>query len=524
MRFFQACVLVLFVLIPQTVHAEWLEASSNHFVVYGNTSESNLRKFSDQLERYDAAMGKITSTSNPPPSPSNRVTVYLVDNEEAVRKLIGGGKAARFVGGFYIPRAGGSLAVIPRVQSGGGNDGGMGWSMIVLLHEYAHHFLISNSAFPYPRWMGEGAAEFFASANFEKDGSVGLGRPAVHRANELALAADVTATDLLDPEHYEKRRGKSTAYDAYYGKSWLLYHYLTFSAERKGQLSAYSRALLSGKSMVEAGHAAFGDFAQLEKELDSYLRKPRMSYLKLAGTALDPGTVTIRVLREGEAAIMPVRIRSKVGVNKETAPGVLADARAVAAKYPEDPAVLAALAEAEYDAGNDAEAIVAADGAIGRDPGQVNAYLQKGYALFRIAGKGEGDAVAAWRAARAPFLALNAIENDHPLPLLYFYLSYRRQGREPTENAVMGLERASELSPFDLGLRMTVAMQELHDGRTEAARFFLVPVAYNPHGGPLAGAARKVLDRIASDPAWRGDGTVIDPATKDDEEGGEEGG
>ncbi len=36
----------------------------------------------------------------------------------------------------------------------------------------------------------------------------------------------------------------------FYGKSWLLYHYLTFEPTRKGQLLTYQRKLIEGMSLV----------------------------------------------------------------------------------------------------------------------------------------------------------------------------------------------------------------------------------------------------------------------------------
>ena len=503
MRVFLA--FLLWLLTPGLAHAAWHEVSSDHFVVYADSSEANLRRFSEQLERYHSAMAYLTQLNDAVPSPSNRVTIYVVGSEGEVRKLMGGKN--RNVAGFYRPRAGGSLAVIPSVSSKNSGDL-VNFSMAILLHEYAHHFLITNSSFAVPRWAAEGAAEFFAAASFGADGSVRLGRPSDHRAAELAFAKDVTATDLLDPELYEKRRGKGQPYDAFYGKAWLLYHYLSFEPARKGQLRAYYDALSKGQPLREAGAAVFGDFKQLEKELDAYAQRPKLFAYTLKPALLSTGKITLRPLRPGEVAILPVRQRSRVGVSKETAPAVLKDARAVAAKFGSDPAVQAALAEAEFDAGNDREAIAAADAAILIDPGQANAYIQKGYALLRRAAD-SGDAKA-FQAARAPFLALNKLENDHPLPLLYFYLTYARQGQKPPANAVLGLERASQLAPFDFGLRMTVAMQQVRDGLHDAALANLTPVALNPHGGGLAEFARKTIERIKSEPAWRGQGSNAD--------------
>ena len=486
---------------PGAAHAKWLKASSEHFVVYADDSEKDIRRFSTQLERYHSAMELVTQAKLPPPSPSSRVTIYVVSGKREVRELYGEG--SKYIGGFYVPRAGGSLAIVPRVRTGGRT---VDFSMITLLHEYAHHFMTSASAFALPRWLSEGSAEFFSSASFDKDGGIAIGRPAQHRAGELYYAADVNAEQLLDADLYEKTKGKN--YDAFYGKSWLLYHYLAFNEERQGQMRQYVLLLTQGKAPREAALEAFGDFDQLEKELDKYLGKRRMFMLKLEPSMTHVGPIEVRELSKGAAAMMPVRVRSRRGVDEEQASQLVGEARAIAAEYPNDPFVLSALAETEFDAGNDQEAIAAADAALAIDPGQVNAYVQKGYALFRMAEDAD-DQAAAYALARKPFVALNHLENDHPLPLVYYYQSYVEQGAKPTPLAVKGLEWASQLAPFDLGLRMMVATQELRDGKPEFARINLTPIAYNPHGGAFASVAQAMLERIDADPDWDGSDVYV---------------
>ena len=186
--------------------------------------------------------------------------------------------------------------------------------------------------------------------------------------------------------------------------------------------------------------------------------------------------------------------------------------------------MLAALAEAEHDAGNDDEAIVAADAALAIDPGQVNAYVQKGYALFRKAEKATDAKV--FREARAPFIALNKIENDHPLPLLYYYLAQRQIG-PPTEMSISALERAVELAPFDMGLRFMLVMQQIRDKRYDAAANTVTPLAYNPHGGAGTARMRKLLDRLKAREGL--DPLALDALMKDEndatggtEQGGDE--
>src|SRR5690606_15998698 len=77
------------VLAPASAQAEWLEASSAHFVVYADDSERDVRRFSEQLERFHAAMEIVTGLEGEPPSPSNRVTVFMVRNQRQVERLAG---------------------------------------------------------------------------------------------------------------------------------------------------------------------------------------------------------------------------------------------------------------------------------------------------------------------------------------------------------------------------------------------------------------------------------------------------
>ena len=178
---------------------DWHEASSDHFVIYAEEDEREIRKYSDRLERYHSAMSAVLPSKKITPSPSNRVTVYVVSSDRIVRKLYGSGTDSRYVKGFYSPRAGGSLAIIPPIDVSGAKASE---SELILMHEYAHHFMAVNSDYLVPRWYGEGFAEFFATAKFEKDGAVGLGLPAEHRAYELFEARDVSIQQLLDSKLY----------------------------------------------------------------------------------------------------------------------------------------------------------------------------------------------------------------------------------------------------------------------------------------------------------------------------------
>ena len=196
--------------------------------------------------------------------------------------------------------------------------------------------------------------------------------------------------------------------------------------------------------------------------------------------------------------MMDVRMRSRRGVNPAGALELVVKARKIADRYPDDPSVQSALAEAEFIAGNDAAAIIASNLALAKDDKDVNAYVQKGYALFRQAREAK-DQATAYKKAIAPFLALNKIENDHPLPLMYNHIRFVAQKKAPSRNAIEGLERALELAPFDRGLRFRVALQQIKERRYDWAERNLSALAFDPHGGKLSRASQEVLKRLRGD-------------------------
>lgn len=472
-RIIGAVLCIFFVVVPGAARAEWHEASSDHFLVIADQSEKDVREFTERLERFHAAMLFVLGRDNQKPSPSNRVTIYVVRSTGQVQKLAG--DKSGFLQGFYQARAGGSVAFTARVESEGG---AITQSEQVLFHEYAHHVMYGVSEWATPRWLSEGFAEFFSTARFEKKGGVGIGLPALHRAGELLYAKDVPIEALLDGEAYQKRKTK--AYDEFYGRSWLLYHYLQLSGKRPRQLIKYQTALANGASEIDAARTVFGDLRQLDKELNAYLKQPRMSYLPIPGDKLTTGAITVRKMREAEGAIMPVVLESKRGVNDAMAKALLPRAQVVAAKYPNDAAVLAALAEAEHDAGNFAAALGAADKALQASPALVNAHVQKIFALSRIADDAK-DPDAAWKQVRKAVTALNKVENDHPIPLIYYYRSMQSSGKDITEVAAHGLERALQLAPYDQSVRWQAVQQMVNEKSYPIAYRTLMPLANDPH-------------------------------------------
>lgn len=476
-------------LLAQPASAAWLEASSDHFIIYSDTKPDQLRQFATRLERYNSALrylfmpkAKVDEGRR-----SNRLRIYVLPNVAAVQTLCGG---CPNVMGFYVPRAGGSVVYTPR-RSGMGSRYDLD-AETVLFHEYAHHFMYANFTAAYPAWYSEGFAEFNSTARFEQNGGLGMGAPAMHRAYEL-VTVDVPIETLLQAGADTK--SAATA-QAVYSRGWLLTHYLTFNKARHGQLDAYVSALNSGTPSLAAAKAAFGDLAQLQKELDRYEASRRMTYAVLPAASTPASPVAIRELSAGAAAMMPIHMRSTRGVDREEALKILPEARRVGAAYPDDAVAQAQLAEAELDAGYVAEADAAADRALRADPASVQALIYKGMIQLERARETKDDDPAAFRTARSWFLKANKVDPNLAQPLYLFYDSFLVSGVKPTANAVLGLHRAFQLAPEDRNIRMRVAFQALNDKDGKLARRALAPIAFDPHGRGGSARAAEIVKLI----------------------------
>lgn len=475
-----------------TAHAEWQEASTPHFVVYSDDSAENVRAFATKLERFDKALRVLRNVPEPPVPKAARVTVYVLDSIGEVQELSRGSK---YVAGFYRPRASGSMAFTPRWGDGRTDTID---AQTILLHEYTHHFMFTtwpNAVFP--EWFVEGYAELHSTALFPKDGSVVIGAAAQHRARAL-LDGDPLPVEQLLVAHANALPDRERR--VFYGRSWLLAHFLAFDTARSGQFARYIDAINAGQSPQQAA-TAFGDLKVLQRELDGYLRRRQIDAVTIAAAGLSIGPVTIRTLGAGEAATMAARIQTKRGVDRETAPGVQALARKGAAPFANDPAAQIELAEAELDMRDLPAAEAAADRAIAADANAIDAWVAKARVRMAVARSAKDTRPETWRDIRRLITTANRIDPDATQPLILFYASYDAGGQAPTPSAMAGLDRAFQLAPQDPGLRMMAVRRYLRVGKAAEARALLQPLAYNPHGGTRAQRASALIETIDRDGA-----------------------
>ena len=484
---------VTFIATP--AQAEWWEARTDHFIVYSEDTQAATRQFAEELERFDMSLRSLQNMKfDRAQSDSRRLTVCRSGDTDDIGRLA----KSQGVAGFYIPQIAGSVAFTPAKA-----ESSFGGSITsrrrdkrtdldpksVLLHEYTHHFMFQHFSAAYPSWYREGFAETAATLEFRPDGSFHVGNPPQYRSdmlfnNMVTLSAEQLLTNSDRPDIIDVLNQ--------YSMGWLLNHYLSFEPSRRGQLTNYLRLVNSGSTSAAAARQAFGDLRKLDADLLRYKNSRRLGGADVKIANYTPPQVSLRKLTADEEAIMGVKLRSKSGVTRKMAGGVAADARAVAAKYPQSYAIQLALAEAEFDDRQFDRAEAAADRAMALRPDAVDPIIYKSLVLLER-GKDDKKHLAAARSWAAK--AYEA-DSDHAAPLLLNYLTYFYEGGAIPESALIGLERAFEFAPYSSDVRVVLTRQLLAEGKGKLARTVLMPLAVSPHEAKAFKKFREVVDLI----------------------------
>jgi len=471
-------------MLPMAAQAQWKRATSDNFIVYSNGSEKTLRQFTAKVETFDSLL-RMVSGVKAPPAPK-RLEIYLLRDANSVARLLG--KGGRNIAGFYTPRLAGAIAVVPRAENGGKYDLD---GETVLFHEYAHHFMMQYFPSAYPPWYVEGFAEFYSTAEVDDEGAASIGKLAFHRAYGLLVSTPFPLARLLSDNPKAKDIEEA---EAYYGRSWLLAHMLTFSDKRKGQLVAYLNAFAAGVPAEKAAKDAFGPLPALEKELNAYV-KSRMPYRTYSGLDTKAAKIVVDTLDPALDALFVDRLNLLTNVTKDEQPRFLSSVRKTAARFPDNPYALDMLVEADLLEGKAEEASRLNDRLIALKPDYGPALLRKAEAMADKANEAD-DRDAHWKAVRALIVKANRLNNDDTTALFRYYQSFLREGTEPSKAAVNGLIRTYELAPQLGTIRLTLAQQLIRDKQPKAARAVLIPVAFSPHNGDAGIAARKLIEEI----------------------------
>ncbi|MCB2066699.1 MAG: hypothetical protein KDE15_08685 [Erythrobacter sp.] len=483
--------LVTLSLAPAAHATDWYRAESQHFIVYSEDTENETREFAQDLERLDEVLRFMNGVGADDGSlpPSAKVTVYRF-GETADMSALAAGNRNSGIGGFFIPRAHGSVAFVPRRrdrQRGRSASERIDEDMMldpkaILFHEYVHYFMFQHRDAPYPLWYSEGFAELFSNLEFGDDYFV-IGQVPPWRSASLATIS-IDLPDTFDPP----ARGTRETVGRTYAHGWLIASHLNLNPARRGQMGAYMQAISQGATVMQAAEQAFGDLEVLRRELEEF-RRGRSRILRVPYSVQADPPVEMHRLTEDEVARMDMMIRSERGVDEAEAQRLVPQARRLVEQYPQSEAVLLAATEAEFDARNYAEAESLAQRAMTLDPESTMAAIY--YAEVPLRQSFEDPSRLA--VARSRFAAANRMENDHAFPLYGYYLTYLLDdGQEIPETARQALEDAFAYAPFDQDVRRALVHLLLLEDRAPEAR--VVGASYMLGNGPFACLLRHEFD------------------------------
>jgi len=474
--------------------AEWRVYEARHFQVYSESGEAKATELAARLERYDKLLRMATGIADDNPA---KVRVFEVASTDDIEKALGVSDTG--IAGFYTSNTFGPFLVTPRQT---GSEGGRYFTpMLVLQHEYAHHFMLQYFPATYPAWYIEGFAELIGSSNMEKDGRIMYGAPAKQRGNDL-VTNWVPLQDLFGKDELK-------TFDVY-GQGWALTQYLTLDSARAKQLRTYLTGLNAGKSNKEAATAAFGDLAKFNQEVRSYVSRGSWTVRPVTPEIATPVVTGSRALTPAETALLPEMIafrdssldvikspverERRVKQRRALFEKVKFDADANA----QDPFALAFLAEAAAVSGQEAVVDSATQRLLAIDPNNVRGLVRRSLFLASQAGKLDGAARTAKAAeARALAVKANRANPDDALPLFAFYQSYHLAGETPTANAISGLEGAVATLPDNDELRLLLVDEYARAKRFREAMLVLAPLANSPHDSPQRTSARERMKQLA---------------------------
>ena len=476
---FLAAALLWIAAAPPT-QAAWLRAESQNFIVFSESSEGRLRQQVEILEDYDALLRRLTATDAP--NSPNKLRVYIVRSTDELRQVR---DVPAGIGGFY---SSGSEGIAAFVNANAGGD--LVGANEVLFHEYAHHFMMQYHGTAYPPWYVEGFAEFMSTARFTER-HVEFGQPSPGRALSLAQRhAWLPMEEILFARTRTDREGQAR----FYAQSWLLTHYLLSDPARVAQFRAYLAALGRSEDPRAAFQASFAVTpAQMQRQLTDYAFG-RITYRRMdrASIARAPQVGIVRLPASAEDLLL---LQAAMHIGSRDGPALIERIRRAAARH-DDPFARRVLAQAEALYGDGAVADRLLEALLAASPNDAELLYLRGMRHIVAAREAEAEERSEhFRAARTWLSRAHRIDANHFQTLYRYAQSFSDEPDFVSENNVNILLLAQSLAPQVAEIRMTAASMLLAMRDFELAETLLRPLTGTAHEGPLAAAARTMIEQ-----------------------------
>jgi tetratricopeptide (TPR) repeat protein len=414
----------------------WVRMQSANFDVYSTASEKSARETLQLFERvrnfFEQASGRAAQRSAPV-----RIIAF------ASKKEYEPYRPNDFAAAYYREIAGRDYVVMSSTSAE---------TFPVAVHEYVH-LVARHARLDFPPWLNEGLADLYSTLRplGEKVivGELIPGRYLALQHEKWVPLSTILAADRDSPFYNEKNKAGSL-----YNEGWALTHMLTLSPNYAPKNTQVLQSIQAGTDSAAVLSQIYGKpFAEIEKDLQAYLRRPE----------------SIR------AAVLPVKLE-KATEQALAQPASLFDVKLLLANLSNRP-------------GKEAETETALQELARDDPKRPEPYVELGRLAWR---HNQMDAV------RKNFgKAFELGERD---PTLLWDYGRLAESDDP-ENSILALSELLKQEPARLDARLELAAVQLrakHNGdalatlsvvRTvtpeDAPRFFqLMAYAQLQAGGP----------------------------------------
>ncbi len=491
---------------PGPAWAQWLWAETDHFIIYGDTSERALRTYAEKIERFDFLLRSYYPIAVDHEIP--KLDIYLAGGRRDMLKAEPGIGAS--VGGFYSPNSSRIHAVVDTESRMGDH---------VMFHEYGHHFMFQMAGAAYPSWFVEGFAEYYATADVRPD-RIQYGRHSERRmlmfvqqpVNSWAPMADVLRWRISDSGRY--RAGD------YYAQAWGLTHYFMSMPERTGMLGQYLAAVRRGEDSVAAMQAATGRSPeQLQNDMRLYLAgsiqyhtpqldipTPEVGITRLSPPESELAWLDLRLDREpvkvdpfeprdGETERARARREEAVKERAEFRAALIRDALAAGERHRDSRIGLLVKARAHRLEGRSEAGFQVLEPVLTAEEVDPVTLRLAAELLLDMSTTETDPAQATGHRREAVTYLSRALEAD-PLDFrIYRALNESRAGQPgyPSDNDISTLEVGATLAPQSFDMRMRLGRAYMARGLHAEAMGIVQPVANNPHGGAWARRARTLI-------------------------------
>jgi len=460
--------------------ADWKVAETANFRVHSQAPASRLVEQAAVLEDFRALLTRMTG--HVPAGGMPRLDVFMVDD---LATAMPWREPAKGMAGFYRADAGRISAVVLDRMGGRSFDIS---AQQILLHEFAHHFMLAANGPAYPAWYVEGFAEYFSTAEFRPD-RIEYGKVSPNRAVWLSNGAWLPLEAILAGKG-DAVAGQSAA--MFYAQSWALTHYLYRAPGMRDKLVAYLKAFSGGMDPVDAFRLHVDpDLGAFQAKLQRYVNG-KATYSRFDRPPATPAGVHVEALPPSAGTMLLRLVALEHGVAAKTGAVALADVRDRAGVTPHDPLAKRALALAELELGDPTVAAALLDELLAAEP-QDPDLLRWRALTSRPMARGATPAVV----ADARRLMLRALESDpDDWRALHAYVRLHGPMTRPLPPAVLQkLLRTHELAPQVSEVVLDTAVALHHAGMMREVAAVLQPLAYSPHGGAAAELAARLLDR-----------------------------